>query len=452
MWCPPSRRCVTRFDLPISVDTWRSSVLDAALSAGRLRRQRHQRLRRSRLPRRWRPGTARRSSPRTSASRPGSPDPAPDYPEGVVEAVVRVLRRPGRARPSAAGIPRERIMVDAGLDLGKTEPMSLELLRASRRLAALGYPVFLSASNKRFLGEILGLVVDDRRLASVAAHAPGDRPRLPGAPGARRAWEPEGRRLHGRRAGGARHAARDARRRRLKHGRAAPRPRHATSRWSAKRWWSWSAGWSGEADRSLMVADLTIDGEDVTVGRLVGRGADPAVPDRQAGGVGRGADLLDADGARHAQALPRAIPSTAPISCSSTRGSRRKALLDVIKAAGGIAHGRRRGQQPAGSDRLRRGAGRGERAAPHDRRWRLLVDQLGEDVNRLAGLLETLDGDLRRGPGIRLDVDDLMPFLGDGAASRRGTSPTPSTGVIAPAALGALTRMTRRRRPPPARR
>ena len=31
-------------------------------------------------------------------------------------------------------------MVDAGLDLGKTEPQSLELLRASDRLAALGYP------------------------------------------------------------------------------------------------------------------------------------------------------------------------------------------------------------------------------------------------------------------------------------------------------------------------
>ena len=103
---------------------------------------------------------------------PRVPDPAPEYPEGVVEAVVRFCAdRAERAR--AAGIPPERIMVDAGLDLGKTEPMSLELLRASRRLAALGYPVFLSASNKRFLGEFLGLVVEDRGLASVAAHAQG---------------------------------------------------------------------------------------------------------------------------------------------------------------------------------------------------------------------------------------------------------------------------------------
>ena len=45
-------------------------------------------------------------------------------------------------------------MVDAGLDLGKTEPQSLELLRGHDRLAALGWPLFLSASNKRFLGDL----------------------------------------------------------------------------------------------------------------------------------------------------------------------------------------------------------------------------------------------------------------------------------------------------------
>jgi dihydropteroate synthase len=94
------------------------------------------------------------------------------YPEGVVEAVLGFLDE--RARwVLAAGIPRERIIIDAGLDLGKTEPMSLELLRASDRLAALGFPLLLSASNKRFLGEVLQLPVGERRLATVAAHAQG---------------------------------------------------------------------------------------------------------------------------------------------------------------------------------------------------------------------------------------------------------------------------------------
>ena len=47
------------------------------------------------------------------------------------------------------------------------------LLRASAALAALGYPVFLSASNKRFLGALLDLEVGERREATIAAHALG---------------------------------------------------------------------------------------------------------------------------------------------------------------------------------------------------------------------------------------------------------------------------------------
>jgi dihydropteroate synthase len=103
---------------------------------------------------------------------PRVPDPDPVYPGGVVEAVQTFCAQRA-ACAIAAGIRRERIMLDAGLDLGKTEPMSLELLRNSHRLAGLGYAVLLSASNKRFLGALLGLEVGERRLASVAAHAQG---------------------------------------------------------------------------------------------------------------------------------------------------------------------------------------------------------------------------------------------------------------------------------------
>ena len=73
----------------------------------------------------------------------------------------------------AAGIPPDRIVLDAGLDLGKTWEQSLELLRASPVLAALGYPVLLSASNKTFLGRALDLEIDERGDASLAAAAVG---------------------------------------------------------------------------------------------------------------------------------------------------------------------------------------------------------------------------------------------------------------------------------------
>ena len=71
-------------------------------------------------------------------------DPNPHYDDLVGEVLAFLVERAARAE--AAGIPRERIMVDAGLDLGKTEPQSLELLRASDRLAGLGYVAYLSAS------------------------------------------------------------------------------------------------------------------------------------------------------------------------------------------------------------------------------------------------------------------------------------------------------------------
>lgn len=160
-----------RFDLPISVDTWRASVLEAACAAGaNVGNDISGFADPDYLP------VAARAGASVVATHirlgPRIPDPDPVYPEGVVEAVVAFCADRA-ARAEAAGIPRERIMVDAGLDLGKTEPQSLELLRASDRLAELGYPVFLSASNKRFLGVVLGLEVGERREATVSAHALG---------------------------------------------------------------------------------------------------------------------------------------------------------------------------------------------------------------------------------------------------------------------------------------
>jgi dihydropteroate synthase len=89
-----------------------------------------------------------------------------------VPTVRDFLLRRARAAEQA-GIPPERIVLDAGLDLGKTWPQSLELLRNSESIAVLGYPVLLSASNKTFLGKLLDLEVTDRREASLAATALG---------------------------------------------------------------------------------------------------------------------------------------------------------------------------------------------------------------------------------------------------------------------------------------
>jgi dihydropteroate synthase len=159
-----------RFDVPLSVDTWRAAVaaeayrvgavvgndisgfadpayLTAAAVAGATVVATHIRL-----------------GPRV-------PDPEPHYDDVVAEVGAFLVARAEQA--VTAGIAATRVVIDAGLDLGKTPDQSLALLRASDRLAGLGWPLLLSASNKKFLGVTFDLDVGERSEATMAAHAVG---------------------------------------------------------------------------------------------------------------------------------------------------------------------------------------------------------------------------------------------------------------------------------------
>jgi dihydropteroate synthase len=54
----------------------------------------------------------------------------------------------------AAGVRRERIMLDPGIGFGKTVEHNLELLRRLDELAGLGFPIVIGTSRKSFLGRI----------------------------------------------------------------------------------------------------------------------------------------------------------------------------------------------------------------------------------------------------------------------------------------------------------
>src|SRR6202035_1313640 len=102
--------------------------------------------------------------------RPRVADPNPHY-DDVTQSVTEFLLD-RRQRALDAGVSADRIILDAGLDLGKTAAQSLQLLRDSDRLAQLG-PLLLSASNKTFLGVMFDLDVLTRREASLSATALG---------------------------------------------------------------------------------------------------------------------------------------------------------------------------------------------------------------------------------------------------------------------------------------
>ncbi|MHB1508636.1 MAG: dihydropteroate synthase [Acidimicrobiales bacterium] len=159
-----------RFDICVSVDTWRASVAREAFAAGAVIGNDISGFADSAYL------TEAAAAGATVVAthirlQPRVADPEPFYDDLLGEVGGFLLDRAHRA--AAAGIGPARVIIDAGLDLGKTAEQSLELLRASDRLAELGYPLLLSASNKRFLGDVLHLELGERRNASLAAAALG---------------------------------------------------------------------------------------------------------------------------------------------------------------------------------------------------------------------------------------------------------------------------------------
>lgn len=69
----------------------------------------------------------------------------------------------------AAGIDRERLIVDPGFGFGKTDAHNLALLRRLDRVAALGLPLLVGLSRKRTLGNLTGRPPKARIAAGVAA-------------------------------------------------------------------------------------------------------------------------------------------------------------------------------------------------------------------------------------------------------------------------------------------
>jgi DNA polymerase III subunit delta len=197
----------------------------------------------------------------------------------------------------------------------------------------------------------------------------------------------------------------------------------------------------GSGDRALLVADLTVDGEEVTVGRVIAEAQTPPFLTDKRVVVARGVERVDADGLAQLQGyLAEPLDTTDLVLVHQGRPTKR--LLDVVKAAGGTVAG-----VDVGSNRRDRAGFVAEQVAAAGLRLDqaalgLLTDHLGEDLNRLAGLLEMLGATYGTSTG-RVGVDDLVPYLGDGG----GVPPWDLTDAIdrgdRAAALDALDRMSR---------
>ncbi len=90
-----------------------------------------------------------------------------DY-ENLVEEIIDFFRQQIRVA-LAAGIRPDFLAIDPGIGFAKTGPQSLELLRQISQFQILGYPILVGPSRKSFIGQILNQPDPQKRIWGTAA-------------------------------------------------------------------------------------------------------------------------------------------------------------------------------------------------------------------------------------------------------------------------------------------
>ena len=164
---PVLKRLIPKLNIPVSVDTTKPEVAEAALDEGASIVNDISGLRSNRPLAKL---VASRGASIVLMHRQGTPrtmQKNPRYLHVVSDVKAALKRSIGAARE--AGIPRSRILVDPGFGFGKNADHNFQLLSHLDEFASLGYPVLVGLSRKSFLGNLLGIPVGERLHVSVAA-------------------------------------------------------------------------------------------------------------------------------------------------------------------------------------------------------------------------------------------------------------------------------------------
>jgi dihydropteroate synthase len=155
--------------LPISIDTWRAEVAKEALAAGA-----------DVVNDAWGgvdpqlAAVAAEAGAGIVCTHAGGLPPRTrphrvTYGDVVADIVTRTTALAEAA--VAAGVDRERVLVDPGHDFGKNTRHSLEATRRLGELVDTGWPVLVALSNKDFVGETLDVPLEERLTGTLAATA-----------------------------------------------------------------------------------------------------------------------------------------------------------------------------------------------------------------------------------------------------------------------------------------
>jgi dihydropteroate synthase len=156
-----------RLRVPVSIDTQKAQVAEAAVAAGaqlindvsalRTDPALAEVARRHRLPLIL---MHMRGRPKTMQKLPFARDVLTDVSRGLRAALARARR---------AGILKKFVIVDPGIGFGKSSRQNCELLARLPELARLGCPILAGTSRKTFLGGLLGGAPEGERIWGTAA-------------------------------------------------------------------------------------------------------------------------------------------------------------------------------------------------------------------------------------------------------------------------------------------
>lgn len=158
-----------RSPVPISIDTQKAAVAEAALRAGANMINDVSALRDPRMGQ----VAARSGVPLVLMHMRGEPRTMQQGEIVYDDVVAEVAEFLSQAieRAVSCGVSRERIIVDPGIGFGKTVEHNLELIDRLGELKRLGHPVLVGPSRKSFIGKILDRPPGERLFGTAAAVA-----------------------------------------------------------------------------------------------------------------------------------------------------------------------------------------------------------------------------------------------------------------------------------------
>ena len=156
-----------RLKVPVSIDTSKSEVAEAAIYQGaeiindvsglRVDPRLAEIAAKRKLPLIL---MHMRGEPRTMQQKPFARDVLRDVTGGLRQSVATARR---------AGVAKSQIILDPGIGFGKTTQQNFELLARLPELARLGFPLLVGTSRKGFIGKALGGAAESERAWGTAA-------------------------------------------------------------------------------------------------------------------------------------------------------------------------------------------------------------------------------------------------------------------------------------------